>query len=234
MVTDNKKSTGKNLVQKVLAPLLICGALLSPIKVLAEEKKEDIFFKPYAAAGVSANIWAHKAFQDIYGVMPRIRGRVGADLSKNVRVELALSYHGGEGDPYKSVEGDINLSDIEAKATWSAVQFEALAHYLIPLKGEFGPTLYVGGGLMVMGATEKMEVTYKGKTLEAEASKTLVGPVINLGLDVPFSKEKTVNGYVELSGGLVGVSGAGAVTSEVTIPLISLEAGLIFKLENLL
>ena len=185
-----------------------------------EEQKEEFFFKPYAAAGGGCYIWANKPFQDMYGITPRVRGRIGAEISKNARFELAASYSSKDGTPYTTK----NLDPTDYVINMTTIQIEALAHYLIPSE-DF--VFYVGGGLTAIRLKESIAYANEPKNNKI-VEKTVGGPVLNLGLDIPLNKEKTINLYLDSSATIFkSPPSTGAMIG--IVPIFTLEAGLIFK-----
>lgn len=188
----------KNLIKKLLFPIVISSQFLLPAFSFAKEKPEKKYKSNFYIGGSIGVYQGTEDMKNIYGNMLKLRGNIGLDLLKNFRLEGALFYITDERGPVLHINS-YGVEDMEIKSKIGIAGFEALANFLIPVKW---PVFRLGAGLTFMRTTE--EVSLSPLSLEdssetLKASANAVGPLFIFGIDVPINKEKTKNVYVEFS-----------------------------------
>lgn len=188
----------KNLIKKLLFPIVISSQFLLPAFSFAKEKPEKKYKSNFYIGGSIGVYQGTEDMKNIYVNMLKLRGNVGLDLHKNFRLEGALFYITDKRGPVLHTNS-YGVEDMEVKSKIGIVGFEALANYLIPVKW---PVFRLGAGLTFMRTIEKtsfLPLSSKDAPETFKASANAVGPLFIFGVDVPIDKEKTKNVYVEFS-----------------------------------
>jgi len=185
----------KNLIKKLLIPIVISSQLLLPFSSFAKERlrEEKSRYNFYFGGGIGIYRGTEN-MSNVYNNMLRFRGNIGLDLSKNFRLEGTFTYIDDKKGPnVYNVYG----KDMSVKPKINIVGLDALIHYLIPIHV---PTIYLGGGLTFMNTKEEVSFSLSSNnTSTFKASVNAIGPTFAFGVDIPINKEKTKNIYLEFS-----------------------------------
>ena len=183
----------KGLLSKLVAPLVVAGAIAIPVVGSAQERKENFTPKNYISVGVGG-YQGTESMQDMYGTIPRVRAAFGRDMSKNFRLEGAIAYGQKEGTPIL-IDPDNIIAGFSLNI--KLLQGEAIAQYVFP--GE-SVRFKIGGGLSYISMTENLSVSGGGQTASASGTFSAAGPLFLLGLDIPISTDKKKMLYFDISG----------------------------------
>ncbi len=219
----------KGLVKKLLIPLSVAGTLTTPFfnsayaqdKNNNQEAQEEFKQRTYFGGGIGMYNGADKAFQEIYGTVPRIRGNVSFNNSKHFTIEGALAYGQKNGNPF-IYDPDNIIENASAKITM--LQGELAGFYVFPGKSV---NFRIGGGVSYINMKEELSISGGGETASASGSFGGVGPLVVLGLDIALDDDKKKVLYIETSGRSVNITND--FGQELDIGGGVLEAGIMFS-----
>jgi hypothetical protein len=187
------KSLKNKLTQKIVAPLLIAGSLLTaPIPKL---EAQDFTFeglpegsKTYISC--KSGLYNPNSFEikNYYGNFWRNSFGVTLNLPKNLRIEGSLGY------AYKRVEGG-GIQD-----NMNLFQIDGTANYVIPLDRVGAAFAYFGAGLNCSGAQERVfsiRSSVNRLSLLSSSSNIAFGPMFTTGFEFFMGEGSVLNGLVD-------------------------------------